>query len=152
MRGRGRCWRRWPRPTRPCSCAAGIWPGSRKKNGGWFCVRPGAWRSFCGWVILSFSHRDGRLVNQWAADHTMSLTDATPILVMDMYEHAYAIDYGAKAAAYVDAFMAAIQEFWLNAPGVVLTTAKRALVAACSATTSTSAAPACVKVPWFTNH
>ena len=61
-----------------------------------------------GWVILAWSHRDGRLVNQWAADHTMSLAASTPILVMDMYEHAYAIDYGAKAAAYVDAFMAAI--------------------------------------------
>jgi Fe-Mn family superoxide dismutase len=60
-----------------------------------------------GWVILTWSHRDQRLVNQWAADHTMTLAGSTPILVMDMYEHAYAIDYGAKAAAYVDAFMAA---------------------------------------------
>ena len=62
-----------------------------------------------GWVILTWSHRDGRLMNQWAADHTMSLAASTPILVMDMYEHAYAIDYGAKAGAYVDAFMAAIR-------------------------------------------
>jgi Fe-Mn family superoxide dismutase len=61
-----------------------------------------------GWVVLTYSHRDRRLTNQWAADHTMSLANSTPILVMDMYEHAYAIDYGAKAAAYVDAFMAAI--------------------------------------------
>jgi Fe-Mn family superoxide dismutase len=53
-------------------------------------------------------HRDQRLVNQWAADHTMALASATPILVLDMYEHAYAIDYGAKAGAYVDAFMVAI--------------------------------------------
>jgi Fe-Mn family superoxide dismutase len=60
-----------------------------------------------GWVILTWSHRDRRLVNQWAADHTMTLAGSTPILVLDMYEHAYAIDYGAKAAAYVDAFMAA---------------------------------------------
>src|SRR5690349_5591717 len=59
-----------------------------------------------GWVILTWSHRDKRLVNQWAADHTMTLAGSTPILVLDMYEHAYAIDYGAKAAAYVDAFMA----------------------------------------------
>jgi Fe-Mn family superoxide dismutase len=61
-----------------------------------------------GWVILTWSHRDQRLANQWAADHTMTLAGATPILVLDMYEHAYAIDYGAKAAAYVDAFMAGI--------------------------------------------
>jgi Fe-Mn family superoxide dismutase len=61
-----------------------------------------------GWVILAWSHRDQRLGNQWAADHTMALAGSTPILVLDMYEHAYAIDHGAKAAAYVDAFMAAI--------------------------------------------
>jgi Fe-Mn family superoxide dismutase len=61
-----------------------------------------------GWVVLAWSHRDQRLVNQWAADHTVALASSTPILVLDMYEHAYAIDYGAKAGAYVDAFMAAI--------------------------------------------
>jgi Fe-Mn family superoxide dismutase len=60
-----------------------------------------------GWVLLTWSHRDNRLVNQWAADHTMTLAGGTPILALDMYEHAYAIDFGAKAAAYVDAFMAA---------------------------------------------
>jgi Fe-Mn family superoxide dismutase len=59
-----------------------------------------------GWVLLTYSHRDNRLVNQWAADHTMTLAGSTPILALDMYEHAYAMDYGAKAAAYVDAFMA----------------------------------------------
>lgn len=61
-----------------------------------------------GWVVLTLSHRDNRLVNQWAADHTMSLAGSTPILALDMYEHAYALDYGAKASAYVDAFMMAI--------------------------------------------
>ncbi len=58
-----------------------------------------------GWVLLTYSPRDGRLVNQWAADHTHALAGATPILALDMYEHSYHIDYGAKAAAYVDAFM-----------------------------------------------
>lgn len=61
-----------------------------------------------GWVLLTFSQRDNRLVNQWAADHTMTLAGATPILALDMYEHAYAIDFGARAAAYVDAYMGAI--------------------------------------------
>ena len=61
-----------------------------------------------GWVLLTYSPRDRRLMNQWAADHTMTLAGSTPILVLDMYEHAYAMDYGAKAAAYVDAFMAAV--------------------------------------------
>jgi Fe-Mn family superoxide dismutase len=68
-----------------------------------------------GWVLLTYSHRDNRLVNQWAADHTMTLAGATPILALDMYEHAYAMDYGAKAAAYVDAFMAAVN--WTSADG-----------------------------------
>lgn len=58
-----------------------------------------------GWVLLTYSHRDGQLINQWAADHTHVLAGATPILALDMYEHSYHMDYGAKAAAYVDAFM-----------------------------------------------
>ena len=37
-----------------------------------------------------------------------TLAGGRPILALDMYEHSYHIDYGAKAAAYVDAFMAAI--------------------------------------------
>jgi len=61
-----------------------------------------------GWAMLTYSHRDNRLANTWAADHTMTMAGASPILVLDMYEHAYAMDYGAKAAAYVDAFMATV--------------------------------------------
>lgn len=69
-----------------------------------------------GWVILTWSHRDGRLANQWAADHSMALAGSTPILALDMYEHAYAMDYGAKAAGYVDAFMGTVN--WSNADRV----------------------------------
>jgi Fe-Mn family superoxide dismutase len=58
-----------------------------------------------GWVLLTYSHRDRRLINQWAADHTHSLAGATPVLALDMYEHSYHMDYGAAAAKYVDAFM-----------------------------------------------
>lgn len=58
-----------------------------------------------GWALLSWSSREGRLVNHWAADHTHLLGGATPVLALDMYEHAYHMDFGAKAAAYVDAFM-----------------------------------------------
>ncbi len=61
-----------------------------------------------GWVILSYTPREKRLVTQWAADHTTTLAGGRPILVLDMYEHAYHMDYGAKAGAYVDAFMEAI--------------------------------------------
>ena len=66
-----------------------------------------------GWVLLSWSPRDGKLVNQWAADHCHTLAGGTPILALDMYEHSYHIDFGAKAATYVDTFMAAIR--WKNA-------------------------------------
>ena len=65
-----------------------------------------------GWVLLSWSPRDQRLFNQWATDHTTTLAGGTPILALDMYEHSYHIDYGAKAATYVDTFMAAIR--WSN--------------------------------------
>lgn len=58
-----------------------------------------------GWVLLSYMPRSGMLVNQWAADHTHCLALGTPILALDMYEHAYHMDYGANAAAYVDCFM-----------------------------------------------
>jgi superoxide dismutase, Fe-Mn family len=58
-----------------------------------------------GWVILAWSERLGRLVNQWAADHAHGLPGATPILAIDMYEHAYHLDFGARAAAYVDQVM-----------------------------------------------
>jgi Fe-Mn family superoxide dismutase len=58
-----------------------------------------------GWVLLSFQPREGTLVNQWCADHTHCGAGAVPILALDMYEHAYHLDYGAAAAAYVDAFM-----------------------------------------------
>jgi len=66
-----------------------------------------------GWVILSYSPRDKRLINQWAADHTTTLAGGRPVLVLDMYEHAYHMDYGAAAARYVDVFMEAIR--WDNA-------------------------------------
>jgi Fe-Mn family superoxide dismutase len=66
-----------------------------------------------GWVLLSWSQRDRRLVNQWASDHCHTLAGGTPVLALDMYEHSYHIDFGAKAASYVDTFMDAIR--WDNA-------------------------------------
>jgi Fe-Mn family superoxide dismutase len=65
-----------------------------------------------GWVLLSWSPRDGKLVNQWASDHCHTLAGGTPVLALDMYEHSYHIDFGAKAATYVDTFMDAIR--WKN--------------------------------------
>jgi Fe-Mn family superoxide dismutase len=65
-----------------------------------------------GWVLLSWSPRSRRLVNQWASDHCHTLAGGTPILALDMYEHSYHIDFGAKAASYVDTFMDVIR--WRN--------------------------------------
>lgn len=66
-----------------------------------------------GWVILALSPLDKRLINCWAADHTTNLAGGQPVLVLDMYEHAYHMDYGAKANDYVEASMKAIR--WANA-------------------------------------
>jgi len=58
-----------------------------------------------GWVLLSYSRREKRLWNQTASDHTQAAVDAAPVLALDMYEHAYHLDFGANATAYIDAFM-----------------------------------------------
>jgi superoxide dismutase, Fe-Mn family len=76
-----------------------------------------------GWVLLSYSPRDGKLVNQWAADHCHTLAGGQPILALDMYEHSYHIDYGAKAATYVDTYMNAIR--WSNADRLFATIASK---------------------------
>ena len=58
-----------------------------------------------GWVVLSYVPRDRQLINQYAAEHSQSIAGGIPILALDMYEHAYHIDFGANARAYVEAFM-----------------------------------------------
>jgi Fe-Mn family superoxide dismutase len=57
-----------------------------------------------GWVVLTYVPRDGRLINQYASEHSQSVASGVPILALDMYEHAYHIDFGANAKAYVDTF------------------------------------------------
>jgi superoxide dismutase, Fe-Mn family len=57
-----------------------------------------------GWVLLVYVPRDRRLVNQVADDHGQVTAGGIPILALDMYEHAYHIDFGANALAYIDAF------------------------------------------------
>ena len=62
-----------------------------------------------GWVVLGYNEKLKLLENYWLADHGSNPPHTTPILVMDMYEHAYQMDYGAAAAKYIDAFFANIQ-------------------------------------------
>jgi len=97
------------RPSGPLAAAIERDFGSHDRWAAEFAGMGKALGGGSGWVLLTWSGRDNMLVNQWAADHTMTLADATPLLALDMYEHAYAMDYGAKAGAYVDAFMKVIR-------------------------------------------
>ena len=58
-----------------------------------------------GWTILSYNLHTGEVHNYWAWDHMHNAPMGYPLLVLDMYEHAYHMDYGAATAKYVDAFM-----------------------------------------------
>lgn len=58
-----------------------------------------------GWTILAHNAHTGEFHNYWAWDHMHNVPMGRPLLVLDMYEHAYHMDYGAAAAKYVDAFL-----------------------------------------------
>jgi superoxide dismutase, Fe-Mn family len=57
-----------------------------------------------GWVILALNTHTGGLHNYWSWDHMHAPAMSVPLLVLDMYEHSYQMDYGAAAARYIDAF------------------------------------------------
>ncbi|MEJ2133212.1 MAG: Fe-Mn family superoxide dismutase [Gammaproteobacteria bacterium] len=57
-----------------------------------------------GWVVLAYNRSFGVLENFWMADHMHHPAGSEPLLVIDMYEHSYQMDYGAATARYVDAF------------------------------------------------
>src|SRR5262245_38103537 len=57
-----------------------------------------------GWVLLVYVPRDRRLINQVAGDHGQTTAGGIPVLALDMYEHAYQIDFGENEQAYVDTF------------------------------------------------
>jgi Fe-Mn family superoxide dismutase len=58
-----------------------------------------------GWVVLAYNLHTRELHNYWAWDHMHNAPMGMPLLVIDMYEHSYQMDYGAAAARYVDAFL-----------------------------------------------
>ncbi len=68
-----------------------------------------------GWSILDFNFHTGDLRTYWAGGHTQSVAFGFPLLVLDMYEHAYAIDYGAAHPKYIDAFFQNIDWEEVNA-------------------------------------
>ena len=54
-------------------------------------------------MLLVYVPRDRRLINQYASEHTPAIAGGIPVLALDMYEHAYHMDFGANAQAYVNA-------------------------------------------------
>ena len=62
-----------------------------------------------GWAILAYDQTGDRLFNIWVNEHDAGhLVGATPLLVMDVFEHAFILDYGMKRADYINAFMTAV--------------------------------------------
>lgn len=56
-----------------------------------------------GWVVLAYDTNDGRLHNYLCDAHNHGgIWGAFPILVMDMYEHSYFIDYGSDRKTYIE--------------------------------------------------
>jgi Fe-Mn family superoxide dismutase len=62
-----------------------------------------------GWAILDLNVHTGQLRTYWGGNHTQTAALGVPLLVMDMYEHAYQMDFGAAAPKYIDAFFANIR-------------------------------------------
>jgi len=62
-----------------------------------------------GWVILYYDKESDHLFNVWIDEHDIGhLAGCHPLLVMDVFEHAFIIDYGLKRADYIEAFLTAI--------------------------------------------
>ena len=58
-----------------------------------------------GWVVLDQDKLGGRLFNQWVNEHDAGHpAGAVPVLIMDVFEHAFMVDYGLKRADYIAAF------------------------------------------------
>ena len=62
-----------------------------------------------GWAALYLDNTTGGLFNQWVNEHEVGhLAGCRPLLIMDVFEHAYMVDYGLKRADYIEAFFKAI--------------------------------------------
>ena len=68
-----------------------------------------------GWAVVEYGLFSGDVRTHWSGNHTQTVAAGVPLLVMDMYEHAYAIDYGAAAPKYIDAFFQNINWDAVNA-------------------------------------
>lgn len=62
-----------------------------------------------GWVILYYDGTAKYLYNVWINEHDAGhLCGASPLIVIDVFEHAYMVDYGLRKADYIEAFFKAI--------------------------------------------
>ena len=62
-----------------------------------------------GWAVLYCDHESKEFFNVWINEHDIGhLAGATPLVVLDVFEHAYMLDYGLKRADYIAAFMNAV--------------------------------------------
>jgi Fe-Mn family superoxide dismutase len=58
-----------------------------------------------GWVVLYQDSMNGKLINVWINEHDVAhLAGCNPLLIMDVFEHAFMIDYGLKRADYIESF------------------------------------------------
>jgi superoxide dismutase, Fe-Mn family len=58
-----------------------------------------------GWVVSYVDPKQGRLINEWINEHDVGhLAGGTPILIMDVFEHAYITQFGIDRAKYIDVF------------------------------------------------
>lgn len=62
-----------------------------------------------GWVILYYDPQAKKIFNTWINEHDVGhLSGTIPLLVMDVFEHAFMLDYGLKRVDYISAFFHAI--------------------------------------------
>lgn len=62
-----------------------------------------------GWAVLTYDHEADKLMNVWVNEHDVGhMAGTTPLLIMDVFEHAFVLDYGLKRTDYIEAFMNAI--------------------------------------------
>jgi superoxide dismutase, Fe-Mn family len=104
-----------PRPTVALAEALTRDFGSFERWRDEFAAMGNALAGGSGWVLLVYVPRDRRLINQYASEHTQAIAGGIPVLALDMYEHAYHIDFGANTRAYVDSFIRNID--WKAAEG-----------------------------------
>src|SRR5262249_54315841 len=94
-----------PRPAGARAEAPAHHLGSSRPRRSQYICMGNALAGGSGWVLLVYVPRDRRLVNQYASEHSQAVAGGIPVLALDMYEHAYHIDFGADARTYVYAFM-----------------------------------------------